>query len=47
MRAARPAPSANRPLKRHQEELAELLAQAFSAEIKLDTKRKSPARRKR
>jgi 2-oxoglutarate dehydrogenase complex dehydrogenase (E1) component-like enzyme len=41
------ASTASGSLKRHQEELAELLAQAFSAEIKLDTKRKSPARRKR
>jgi 2-oxoglutarate dehydrogenase E1 component len=48
--AGRPAsasPAAG-SLKRHQAELAELLEQAFSAEVKLvETKRRAPARRKR
>ena len=48
LRYAGRAPSASPAsgsLKRHQEELAELLEQAFSAEVKLvETKRKGPAR---
>ena len=51
LRYAGRAPSASPAsgsLKRHQEELAELLEQAFSPEVKLvETKRKVPARRKR
>jgi 2-oxoglutarate decarboxylase len=46
-RAASASPASG-SLKRHQEELAELLEQAFSAEVKLvETKRKAPARRRR
>ena len=46
-RAASASPASG-SLKRHQEELAELLEQAFSAETKLvETKRKVPARRRR
>ena len=51
LRYAGRAPSASPAsgsLKRHQEELAELLEQAFSAEVKLvESKRKISARRKR
>jgi hypothetical protein len=51
LRCAGRAPSASPAsgsLKRHQEELAELLEQAFSAEVKLvETKRKAPVRRRR
>jgi 2-oxoglutarate dehydrogenase complex dehydrogenase (E1) component-like enzyme len=52
LRYAGRAPSASPAsgsLKRHQEELAELLEQAFAAEVKLlaETKRKGPARRRR
>jgi 2-oxoglutarate dehydrogenase E1 component len=52
LRYAGRAPSASPAsgsLKRHQEELAELLEQSFSAEVKLlaETKRKGPARRRR
>ncbi len=46
-RAASASPASG-SLKRHQEELAELLEQAFSAETKLvETKRKVPGRRRR
>jgi 2-oxoglutarate dehydrogenase E1 component len=51
LRYAGRAPSASPAsgsLKRHQQELAELLEQAFSAEVKLvETKRRVPARRRR
>jgi multifunctional 2-oxoglutarate metabolism enzyme len=51
VRYAGRAPSASPAsgsLKRHQEELAELLDQAFSAEVKLvETRRRTPARRRR
>lgn len=51
LRYAGRAPSASTAsgsLKRHQEELAELLEQAFAPELKLvETKRRVPARRRR
>jgi 2-oxoglutarate dehydrogenase E1 component len=51
LRYAGRAPSASPAsgsLKRHQEELAELLEQSFSAEVKMiETRRKGPTRRRR